>query len=87
MQKGKTIKFIKHQELKKDHESKTANLMTYYWTTVNDKIVSNSSSLDEAEARQFYDKVCELNGETEIQTVLDTTTYHSPHKMKEHEAN
>lgn len=83
MQKGKTIRFVKQQELKRDDSNKTTSLMTYYWTTVNDKIVANSSSLNEAEARQFYDKVCELNGETERQTILDTTTFH----LKEHEAN
>ena len=83
MKTGKTIRFVKQQELKRDDSNKTTSLMTYYWTTVNDKIVANSSSLNEAEARQFYDKVCELNGETERQTILDTTTFH----LKEHEAN
>tara|TARA_R110002020_G_scaffold113252_6_gene260591 strand:+ start:5569 stop:5826 length:258 start_codon:yes stop_codon:yes gene_type:complete len=84
MEKGKTIRFIKHQDLKKDDRptKKGVVIETYYWTTIDGFIVQNSSSFDEEEARIFYDKVCELNGEVKVETVLDTTTFHVKEEQK-----
>ena len=83
MKTGKKIEFKRSIALKRELGEKDAKLITSYWTEVDGMIVHTSCMDDKKKAKDFYDKVGELNGEIYAESILESTTFH----LKEHEAN
>lgn len=76
METGKKIEFKRSIALKREIGVKEAKLVTSYWTEVDGMIVPTSCMGNEIHARNFYNKVVELNGEVYAETILESTTFH-----------
>lgn len=70
MKSKKVIEFEKVETIQRNEDG--IKIESMFWTKVDGITVTGSASFDEKEARQFYDKVVELKGETSIHTVLAT---------------
>ena len=79
----KTITFVEKTELDQDYDSSKVKMIAYYWTEIDGNMVDGSCGSNEERAKAFYEKVCELNGETSSKSVLHTTTIHSKTNIKE----
>tara|TARA_R110000824_G_scaffold202458_1_gene386711 strand:- start:955 stop:1233 length:279 start_codon:yes stop_codon:yes gene_type:complete len=73
----KTITFVEKSELNQDYGSPEVKMIVYYWTEIDGTIVDGSCNKNEEKAKAFYEKICELKGETSNKSVLHTTTIHS----------
>ena len=62
------IKFVKRTKLT------TSGTTDFFFTTKDGVLVDDSMSLDEAEAKAFYDRFVELSGDNFEETVIATTT-------------
>ena len=79
----KTITFVEETELQQNYDSVEPKTVVNYWTEVDGKMVHGSFGTNEARAKAFYEKVCELNGEIQSTIVVHTTTIHSKTNIKE----
>ncbi|MAH51471.1 hypothetical protein CMI37_36990 [Candidatus Pacearchaeota archaeon] len=79
----KTITFVEETELQQGYDTAEPKTVVNYWTEVDGRTVPGSFGTNETRAKAFYEKVCELNGETQSTKVLHTTTIHSKTNIKE----
>jgi len=65
MEKEKTFKFVKKTEI-------TKNGLEEYWYSRDPKgnMVTGSLSYSEGTAKEFFDKIVELNGETSKEEII-----------------
>jgi hypothetical protein len=71
MSKQSEFTFCKSTELCQDGTD--TFYQTYYFTRKDGDLVSGSMSLSEEKAKDFYDKLIKLGGESKVETILEST--------------